>query len=283
MMHSNLSINSGEKERMELTSNNIAVSSISDGLVASWHFDENGSDPIPGDQKDIYDATSNHNDGKLGPTGEFQESNDSTWVEGISGTALNFDGVDDYMEINNSNILNSVNSLTIAAWIKVSSTSGLKYFVLTSGFGLWYTTIPFPKLGLAIHIPTTDSAYGNITLDKWEFIAGTYNGTHICFYLNGNPTQTKNHTGTMNYGSLNLVFGYFSNKNWNGTIDEFQIWNRVLTQNEIQNIYLSFNGEKTGIPGFNLLITTFIIVAVMSLMIIQKTYRKLSKPRFNLK
>ncbi|MCK5184433.1 MAG: hypothetical protein KAQ95_09015, partial [Candidatus Heimdallarchaeota archaeon] len=56
----------------------------------------------------------------------------ATWITGISGNALELDGLNDYLFVNSTNILNSVNAVTIACWIKVDSTPQLRYFVNTN-------------------------------------------------------------------------------------------------------------------------------------------------------
>ena len=65
-----------------LMTNTIIVKSVDDeGLVAHWNFDE-------GTGSKAYDRSDYINDGKIyGPK----------WVQGISGYALRFDGIDDYV------------------------------------------------------------------------------------------------------------------------------------------------------------------------------------------
>ena len=157
----------------------------------------------------------------------------ANWTKGISGSALAFDGVDDCVEILNTDILESQNSLTISAWVKVQSSSSLRYFVMTNGFGLFQSGT---DIGLAISVPSTNNAKGEVTLNQWEFITGTFNGTDIEIYVNGELKSTTNWPGTMASGSRNLVFGNFSATYWKGEIDEVRIWNRALNAEEIASV-----------------------------------------------
>src|SRR5262245_51064299 len=69
-------------------------------LIAHWKLDENSGTTTA-------DATSNRNDGTLtkGPT----------WAPGYIGSALSFDGVNDYVEVPNSAILGITTDITLAA------------------------------------------------------------------------------------------------------------------------------------------------------------------------
>ena len=92
-----------------------------DGLVAEWHFDE-GAGSV------LVDSSGNGNDGVI---------YGAKWVDGKFGSALSFDGVDDYAEILRTNIVKPENSVTISAWVKAQSSFTLEYYVTTNGFGLF--------------------------------------------------------------------------------------------------------------------------------------------------
>ena len=85
-----------------------AVGEISrDGLVAEWHFD--------GDAKD---SSGNGNDGVI---------YGATFVDGIGGKALSFDGVDDYVQLPfDSGPLKE--KFTIAAFVYPSKSNTQSYF-----------------------------------------------------------------------------------------------------------------------------------------------------------
>jgi hypothetical protein len=83
-----------------LLSAGIGVASATD-LVGSWHLDE-GSGTI------AYDSSGNGNDGAI---------YGATWTTGKNGSALEFDGVDDYVNCGNDPSLNIADEITVIAWI----------------------------------------------------------------------------------------------------------------------------------------------------------------------
>lgn len=200
----------------------INVSSFqTEGLVLDFPFDENTGDVV-------IDQTDNKNDG------DIQEA---IWTEGYIGSALQFNGSEKVV-VDNDDILDSINEMSFTAWIKIDPIdSDLHFFALAGGFALFQQSY---ELGLAISVPSTDNAQGVMKIsdiNEWTFIAGSYDGVDINFYINGNLTGTKNHPGTMSKGYDTLTIGFFNNDYWNGTIDELKIWNRVLTVDEIQEVF----------------------------------------------
>ena len=87
--------------------------------IGRWWFDE-GAGIIAYDS-----ARSNHGTLINGPT----------WTTGQIGGALQFDGVDDYVEIPNSSSLQVTNAITVAVWAK------------TSSFDVWRTIVSKDQLG----------------------------------------------------------------------------------------------------------------------------------------
>jgi hypothetical protein len=243
----------------------------STGSILSFPLDENSGNTATdqsgkGNDADIYGAS---------------------WVTGIMGTALSFDGVDDYLEIINSDILESVNALTISAWIKGGSDTSLAYFISTHGFGVWQQGA---FAGLAISVTATNSAGGAILLNQWTFITGTYNGVDIQFYVNGILQATQNHPGVMATGGRNFTIAYFNNNYWDGTIDELNIWNRILSPTEIEKLF-KITRERTvfetkTVPGTSIITSAksdagyssltlsviFVIAIVMSRKLVKRVH-----------
>lgn len=102
-------------------------------------------------------------------------------------------------------------------------------------------------------VKSPDSPYGTVeggtvTKGKWQFVAGTYNGTHGVLYVDG----VKVSTGAMtNPGPTSIQVyvgrrGTSSKAFWNGTIDEVAVWNRTLTDDDVKALY------ERGITRLNL-------------------------------
>ncbi|MCK4826095.1 hypothetical protein KA005_60675, partial [bacterium] len=82
-----------------------------DGLVAHWKFDE-------GNGTAAYDSSGNNNTGTL--------MNGATWVEGRCGSALSFDGSDDYVNCGTLGNFGSIafgENTTYMFWISTNQTA----------------------------------------------------------------------------------------------------------------------------------------------------------------
>ena len=84
------------------------ASLMNQGLVGYWSMNE-------GTGTTAYDGSGNGNNGTL--------TNGPQWTTGKVGGALQFDGVDDYVEVPNSTGLNPSDTITIEAWVKGDSFS----------------------------------------------------------------------------------------------------------------------------------------------------------------
>jgi hypothetical protein len=79
----------------------------------------------------------------------------------------------------------------------------------------------------------------SIGSNKWSHVAGTWNGSTVKIYVNGQLMNSRNQNGTMNVTKNNVLIGNNPSKNrqFNGTIDEVKIWNKALSVDEIRNEY----------------------------------------------
>ncbi len=184
------------------------------GLVSYFKFD--------GTLKDFIGNT---------PEGTYHGS--VSFTTGKAGYALYLNGTNAYIDFARDSY-KSGNNVSVAFWFKKSNiTEALKYFVVCSDFGIWTET---GKAGIAISLPSTNSAGGNITANAWVHLVGTYDGTNIKLYLNGILIKTTYHPGTISDPNRNLTLGYFGSY-WAGIIDDLFIYNKALNQTEINQLY----------------------------------------------
>jgi MSHA biogenesis protein MshQ len=77
--------------------------------------------------------------------------------------------------------------------------------------------------------------------NNWYNVICTYStSTGLVIYVNGISAGTNGTTGTLTTSTKELWVGRYSEATgygFNGTIDELAMWNRVLTQAEITQIY----------------------------------------------
>jgi hypothetical protein len=80
-------------------------------------------------------------------------------------------------------------------------------------------------------------ASSSLAAGQWYHLAITYTGTSAILYVNGQPAGSG--TGAILSSTNNLALGpNFGYKKWLGLMDDFRIYNRTLSQAEIQRIYI---------------------------------------------
>jgi len=218
---------------------NTSTSPLPPGIVSYWKFNE-GNGTIANDSIDT-------NHGNI---------SGATWVDGISGSALSFDGTDDYVDCgNNSNLDITTNDFTVALWAKsFGFTSGGTILSKQSWFefnGPGYF-IAYPNNPPSIYVGVYDTKRHTIrtplesTFD-WTHITMVKDGSQIKVYINGMATgigeSTTDVTGSLS-NTKNLLIGKneYNNGFFNGLIDEIAIYNRSLTSEEIQQL-MELNNE----------------------------------------
>jgi hypothetical protein len=215
------------------------VYATADSLVGYWSLNEGAGNVA-------YDASGNGNDGNL--TGA------PSWTNGMSGTAVHFDGVHNYIEVPNSNTLNNAN-FTIEAWIYLDEdVQGTQARVVSKQqadatsysleiFGMGYGGSNGNRLVFEIGTGSTyvelksNSYLSNRT---WYYVAGTQNDTMSNMYINGTldtsgttATQTTSNPAVLTIGCLKAN-GFAPTFFFKGIIDEIRIYNKALNQSEIE-------------------------------------------------
>jgi|GEM_PF-6614926 len=214
------------------------------GPIGYWKFDEGSGSTVA--------DSSGHS-----ISGTIRNFNENQWVDGKYGKALSFN-VANYVDFGDVNSLEGLPAETITAWIKINDFSGslsefhtivskgrgehLDLFVLQNGHVLGFVergkqSNPMPLNGQTI-----------LEQGKWYFVASVYDGSKISLYVNGNldgSTQaqlgeTINNEKEFQIGKSNTDNSYF-----NGVIDEVRIYNRALSADEIQKLYMNipFNDQ----------------------------------------
>ena len=198
-----------------------------DGLVAEWHFDE-GSGNI------VVDSSGNANDGTI---------HGASYVEGIYGSGLNFDGVNDYISVVGPS--GTFNELTLEAWIKVDQRVNaekiIDFGINNAGSGRRFT---LQVNGVDIVIDTTSYARWDTTSIEWMHVVGTWKGNNfVRIYVNGNLKAENTKKPEINSISIlssdpHIIGRRINAENYfNGIIDEVRIYNRALSSIEIEANY----------------------------------------------
>jgi hypothetical protein len=169
------------------------------------------------------------------------------WVSGRYGYALNFDGVDDYVEIPHSPSLSVVDELTILVWVKFNELDQRVAMVSKSGVSRNYQFEKVIDNSLQITFQDPDGNWRSrksilkIEDYNWHMAGVTHNSNSgTTFFLDGqsdfhdNPYKMATNTAPVKIGKgagLGVEIA-------NGIIDEVLIYNRALTPEEIKAHYL---------------------------------------------
>src|SRR6266853_1802381 len=173
------------------------------------------------------------------------------------GSALAFDGTG-FVTIANSASLNLASSMTLEAWVFPTATpTDWSTVLLKEQTGALVYTLyagsPFDRPHAKFNTSSDNSGERSVrgssglALNTWTHLAGTYDGATLSLYLNGTLVATEAFSGAIvtSTGALriggNSVWGEF----FRGRIDEVRIYNRALSQAEVQ---ADMNTSATGAP-----------------------------------
>lgn len=222
---------------------------IADGLIAYWPLDE-GSGTITADVS--------------GSGSEGAVHGGPNWVDGKFGSALEFDGSDDYVDCGNPSILDfGTSDFTISAWVNSTDVGG-ETVVAKGGDNSGGIRWRFRVYGTTPQIVLDDNATKrdppgsiDVTDGDWHHMLALRRGTSVRVYVDGveDPVTTGHSESTLpaDYdlsgtsqhnayiGCLTLHDTGEIAKFFAGVIDDVAIWNRALTPEEIS--FLWNNGE----------------------------------------
>jgi len=152
-------------------------------------------------------------------------------------TALDFDGVNDYVQIGDP--LSLTGPLTFEAWVLVRSATGPSS-ILSNRFNTGYlfdiwdngATV---QLRLIFDCCTRGAADFAPYMNTWTHVAATWDGTATDLYINGTRVGGGTYFGPNSPSTTNLTLGLrqFSSY-FDGGMDEVRIWSAKLDQVTIQ-------------------------------------------------
>jgi hypothetical protein len=207
------------------------------GLVGWWKGDGNANNSVGGNNGSMQNGVSL-------PAGEV-------------GQAFGFNGINQFVQIQDAPALNPTNALTIETWVYVSGNPNtdvavvaakqnpnvIQYQLLThyTGNRLVFRPIISVPSGLAYFD-------GNAALqfNTWYHVAMTYDGASLRLYVNGTLDGGVAASGPIVATGQALYFGGLGTGPWffNGRVDEVSLYSRALSVSEIQAIYNAGSAGK---------------------------------------
>jgi chitodextrinase len=198
----------------------------STGLVAAYSLNE-------GSGTTVGDSSGNSNTGTI--TG-------ATWTTaGKYGSALSFNGTNAKITINNSPSLNLTTGMTLEAWVNPAVKPPNWQSIIDKDVDNYYlmagSALASPASGGTFSVGVNQNVFGRSSLaaNTWVHLAATYDGTAVRLYVNGVLVSSQAQTGAIVASTKAIHIGAdFYGEYFNGVIDEARIYNRALSQAEIQ-------------------------------------------------
>ena len=205
--------------------------------VAHWSFDE-------GQGTTTWDGTENNNDGRLG-SGSCQPgaSTCPSWIAGKHGSALDFDGTDDYVLVPDDDTLDITDAITISAWVKPNILSGRIIFDFSWGSRRGYrflfeSNTARACFGNGTDVVNIDVPESKTPIGEWHYWTATFIGNDLSnnakFYLDGVLEDEGTLSGVIETDPDSILIGRADwGSYFNGQIDDVKIYNYARTQEQI--------------------------------------------------
>ena len=235
------------------------VLGINDNIVAWYSFDELSGTTV----------TDSHINGLDGT------SNGVTVAQiGVNNNSYAFDGINDYVSIAHNSLFNFTDSVTIAAFVKLSYNGSSQEIV-----SMPYATDVFgaPFYSYSLHVLNSTETEGSVrfwlntsegyrtsgtttlTYDDWHFVVGTYDGSTVRISVDDGKYSKETTYGTVgtivNYTNPLFIGKVGSDTQFlKGNVDSVILLDTVLTKAQESSLYNNGNGvtysQATGGTNF---------------------------------
>tara|TARA_R100000479_G_scaffold24629_2_gene9323 strand:+ start:17215 stop:17967 length:753 start_codon:yes stop_codon:yes gene_type:complete len=197
-----------------------------------------------------FNLTTGNNAIKYGPT----------YSSSVGNGSFLFDGYNDRFECGNITGFYANNSLTLEAWVRLTSMTGddgdSSFIIQGGGSSLRFD---FKTSGNYIQFRLGGAASGTIdtsstvSLNTWYHLVGTWDGSNVNFYLNNSLQGTKTRSYTLP-DSIVTDFGRYrmttqnpipseDASQFNGYLSTVRIYNKALTATEVSQNFNVYKGR----------------------------------------
>ena len=200
----------------------------STGLIAAYGFNEGA-------------GTSAANAAGSGLSGLISGARWTT--AGKYGSALSFDGVNDWTTVKDAAALDLTNGMTLSAWVYPTARKTWPTVLLKERTGglayALYARNNASRPSAYVNTGGSDFAANggaSLPLNSWSHLAATYDGATLRLYVNGTRIQRRAVSGNLlnTRGALRMGGNSVWREYFKGRIDEVRIYNRAQTKSEIQ-------------------------------------------------
>ncbi|MEN9611144.1 MAG: hypothetical protein RLZZ628_1958, partial [Bacteroidota bacterium] len=186
---------------------------------------------------------------------------------GNADKAYSFNGVNNIITVPNSTSLNITQNLTLSTWFKAEPSEDYKGIVTKTGTNLggslrsqYFFTLANisegSKLRADILAQYTGGNYvlsnNNVADNQWHSGVVTFDGSVIKLFVDGQYQNQRTWTGPMisNDEPLRIGFdvGSPGNRYFKGLIDDISIYNRALSESEVQQLHGTYTASAPPVP-----------------------------------
>jgi len=194
-----------------------------DSLVAHYEF-----------ENDLTDSSGNGLDGVA--------IGDPTFVEGVVGMALDFNG-DDYVDCGGAAEFSFTDAMTVSTWVNIRSRPVAWMAMVAKGENAWRLGVNNETTG--IHYAFSGSGRGwlaantatELAFDEWYHVAATYDtNVGATVYIDGEPDASNPDLDGIDTNEFPLLLGdnpEETGRLLDGMLDEIMIYNRALSKEEV--------------------------------------------------
>ena len=196
------------------------------GLISAFGFDEPSGATVTDEARD--------HDGTI--------SGATRTTSGRFGSALSFDGSNDWVTVPNDADFNLTSGLTLEAWVYPTAlgttwrTVIMKERASALAYALYAnnnTSDPTARVFTTSDLATSGTT--QLPLNTWSHLTMTWASSTLRLYVNGTQVSTRAAAGSLTTGTGPLRIGgnSFSSQWFSGRIDELRVYRRALSASEI--------------------------------------------------
>jgi len=188
-------------------------------LISWWKLNQNGNDAHGSNHGTVYGATA------------------------LRFGCYSFDGDNDYIDCGYDSAMNVAN-VTLEAWVRPSAVADGVYCIMgrrSAGVHPYTLNYQIASSGSYRRIGFTCGAFTywgtvNLTVDDWNHVVATYNGSNLILYVNGVEDRKEIETGSLPTGTAKfLIADAWGYQRCKGSIDEPRLYDAALSPANVLN------------------------------------------------
>jgi len=229
-----------------------SLTNNSKGIIKHAHYRDVHPIPMLGywplDEQDSSGYFQDHSGNDWDMIPEGQPSFDQP---GIINDSVQFYGDDEQLiSPGTGPYFSALDQMTVSAWIKPTDlgNSQSNRMIMTQN-DAWYLYLQYTPSGTIL----TWSINGNYNIDStstftedtWYHVAGAWDGTYACVYINAVAEGCTSYANTMPSRTTSVSIGSQSSRNYfHGFIDDVRLYGTYLNSSDIQSLY-QFDGNDS--------------------------------------